>query len=422
MRVKGLREITDSSDSRTYNVCDVLLFCLVASTLFGYLGYSLLTPTRMLIVIFTPFAVRFLNRESIVFLRSFLLFFSLWFTYDILSLLWVPDMKYALHDTFLFMMNSLLFVEILIFAQNAISPLKSISYAWMFAFFVTAMVAIRELLFNVHLSNARVEDTIRTNEFGDSIDFIYAAASFYNYNTYCLYICFCFLFVIYLLSTDFGIRKFFFCLLQMLLSVVILAINGSRGAIISVAVVFLVYLCYSLRKKKKGAKWVLFSILSLFSFIFYKYGDMLLEVIMFRLEQKDMFEDNARVELWMASFGAFIDSMGFGTGVGSMIPVLQSSRTLTLGIYYCHSLFLELLMEYGIIIFLCFIGFLLKMFLRARCCKDSSRKMILYAFFLSMPTFSVINSEYVAITFVWCFFASIFVFSSNNCCCRGEVI
>ena len=399
---------------KSYNMYDALLFILIASMFFGYLGRGYITPTRLIVIGLVPIVVRLFNTESMVFLRPFLLFFAFWFSYIIVSFLWVPEVSYALLDTFLFLINSLLFVEILVLAKCAKCPLNTIAYAWMFAFFVTSVIAIRELLFNVHLSNARVEDTIRTNEFGDSIDFIYAAAGFYNYNTYCMFICFCFLFMIYVLSTNYNVFRFLVCVLQMVLSVVILGINGSRGAILSVCIIFCVFLFYAVRNNSKGIKWVIISILSVFSYIFYKYGEMLLEVIMFRLEQKDLFEDNARVELWMGSWESFVDSMGFGTGVGSMIPVLQSSRSLTLGIYYCHSLFLELLMEYGVVIFLCFIGFLYKMFLRAYTNKDISKKILLYAFFLSMPTYSVINSEYVAITFVWCFFASVFVFSSNS--------
>jgi hypothetical protein len=135
------------------------------------------------------------------------------------------------------------------------------------------------------------------------------------------------------------------------------------------------------------------------------------DTILFRLAGKSALEDNTRLVLWNSSFDLFLDSYGFGKGVGSMVPVLRQSGVQGTFIFYSHNMILEFLLVYGLAVTLGFVYFLWRLLKKAIIVREINKKIVLLSGIIPFPFYSVINSENIFPTPVWCFFASLCVFA-----------
>lgn len=145
----------------------------------------------------------------------------------------------------------------------------------------------------------------------------------------------------------------------------------------------------------------------------YMYGSSLMEYISYRSETQGMFEDAARLNLWDCSWNLFLDSNGIGKGIGSMMKALRLySGNITL-MECSHNLFLELLLEGGVIWGAFFVYLICKIFHYSFNTKNATLKMYIYAVVVPLPFYSIINSIYFNFAFIWCFFSSAVIISSS---------
>lgn len=398
---------------RLYNKYDILLFLLIASVAFGGFGGALAVP-RFFTILFSIFLPVCFRRPEILSLKRYIVFLVFFSLYSVVSLIWSINKSEGVVDCIYNIIHSLFFIEICAFALYARRPLLTISTSWLIAFLATAGVAVYEITTGYHLPLSRFEEDIQMNAGGGLVVLRrFAAVTFGNFNNYVTYICLCLPFLVYTLLENKSLKcRWFFPLVAIFLSVFILIMNASRGGIISLAIVLSVLLLF-VRKTKYTVFFGTIVIALLFCFL-YKYRDILFLSISVRMDvgSEGIMEGGGRSKIWKDAFTVFLNSFGLGCGAGALSDSMELYGTED--IIVPHNFFLEILANYGILIFIPVISFLLRRFIRIIKTKnvDRSRRIILIAAFLSMPVFLVINSGYLELPHIYAFFASIVVFSS----------
>ena len=178
----------------------------------------------------------------------------------------------------------------------------------------------------------------------------------------------------------------------------------------SIGLMFLVFAMNGLTKKKNNT--LFFSVIFVLLICFY-FSEKLLDVINYRNETQGMLEDAVRPILWQCSWDLFILSNGFGQGCGSMTDAMAKYEGNITPVDYSHNLVLELLLTGGVIITFFYFRLMFLIIKKTIKMEYSSRKIVLISSLLSFPIYSVINSQYIYPTFIWVFFASLYVFASD---------
>ena len=386
------------------NLYDRLLFLLIVCSAFGNIG-EIFSPLLLLVVAISPFVFG-LHKPSLI--NKGMVISAIILTYLFISLMWVPNTSRGLIYLLRIALNFLAGIEILILTFHARRPLISISYGWLIAFSLTAIIAVWELNTDHHLFNAKIIDIERASEFG-TFDRHYACVTFYNPNTYSLFVIMAFPFILYLMQEHLGkIKSLLFYVLVIMILIYIVLKNGSRGCFISLSIMFITYFLRYIRSNRKGV--VFFLTIILLIWFDFK-GNELFDVIEYRNQTRGLVEDAVRPLLWKSSWDLFLFSYGFGQGCGSMVDVMHNYRGNVTPVDYCHNLFLELLLTGGVLVGFFYLYYILFILKRSIKMKNKSRKIVLLGSLLSLPVYGVVNSQYIYPTFIWVFFVSLYVFA-----------
>ena len=390
-----------------YNHCDKYLSLLIASLAFGGVGgaYQIV---RILSILLLPFVI---NRFPMVkgYLRPFLAALSLFYIYCLLSLIWTPDKAEAVKELIYYPIHFLLFVEILIFARFAKEPLRSISYGWVMAVFLTSFVAIWEFTTDHHLNISRYGyDGVRMANLGTEImQRHFAAATFTNLNSYVTFLCFAFPFLSYgfMQAKKKSFESIFF-ILNIFLSIIFILFNASRGGLLTICLMGLTYLLSS--KKNQRTIMLLTIILIGGAFVLLFLNDML-TLIHVRVNSSHQLTGEDRFTIWQHAWEAFMPTCGLGVGVGGMIKAME---TVTRGITSTHNIGIEILLQYGVLFFSAFIYYLFYLFKSSIKIKEKSIRTALFMALFAMPFYLIIDSGYLLKPVVFAAFASIQVFTN----------
>jgi O-antigen ligase len=79
-----------------------------------------------------------------------------------------------------------------------------------------------------------------------------------------------------------------------------------------------------------------------------------------------------------------------------------------------HNLFLEIGVQFGLVIFLLFMGMLLRLFLKQSSNKNKSSKFIIISSLAMFPLTSIIDSGYILSIVIWLFLASLYVIADKQ--------
>ena len=291
-------------------------------------------------------------------------------------------------------------------------PYHSIIKGWLIAFLFSAIIAICEILFDIHLPMNIYESDLLLNSGGTVMQKQYASVTFGNYNGYVTFLCCALPFLFAYILTAVKIRCLLYGWLAFMLMAYILLINASRGGLLSLLICFLAFLFFFKRTNIKYKKIIFLILISFICYVIYVYSDILLLQIVSRfVESEAIVSDSSRTELIEFAFSLFLNSYFCGTGIGS---IQASLETLTSGITLPHNLFIEILVQYGLIIFFCFLSLLYFIFLNIRKTKDLVIRYVLCAALCSLPAMAVINSSYLLFPVIWIYFSSLFVFATLN--------
>lgn len=397
---------TAAFPSSRRNIYDQMIVVLIISSVFGYLGGFFTQPIIVFTIVFFPRLVRNAALFRMTNNKNTLIILLLLFIYAAVSILWSPNtFKKSLVLLIRASFHIIMCLEIIVFSQRAAWPLDSVSKGWVIAFLLTSVVAVWEMATDHHLM------TIAHEDLESAVERHRAAVTFYNNNTYSLFVLFSLPFLLYRIrkTRTRSRRTLLFLCLLLLISIILL--NASRAAFLSVGIMMCVYVFNVSRGGDKKSKRSALLLIVLVGTLLLLFGGLLLEALLYRTEKKDMFQDNVRMILWVSSFKLFVSSHGLGHGFGSMLPALAAHAGNLTTKTYSHNLLLELMLEGGVFFGGAFLIFLFRIFRSARKQIDPARKMLLFAVLLPFPLYSILNSEYLTPTFVWLFFVSVSVFA-----------
>ena len=388
------------------NIYDQMIIVLIVCSVFGYLGGFLYQPIILMTLFFFPKLIQNVGFFRFSTYKKTLLIFILLFAYAAVSIFWAPVFKSSLILLIRAAVHIIMCLEIIVFSQRAAHPLDSIAKGWIYAFLLTSVVAAWEMVTDHHLMVIAHQDMVF------DVERHRAAVTFYNNNTYSLFVIFSLPFLLYRTMRARGDFHRLLLFLTLLILISIILLNASRAALLCLVIMGGVYMYFVFKQGDKGKKRSVMLVAGIIALFLLLVGSFLLEALLSRIADKDLFQDNIRIILWGVSWELFMQSHGFGQGFGGMVGAMSSYPGNPSDIDYSHNLILQLLLEGGVLFGGVFLIFLFKLFKSARKQKDPSRKMFLWAVLLSFPLYSILNSEYVSPTFIWLFFVSVYVFSS----------
>lgn len=391
---------------RNYNRYDIFISILIASLIFGGIGGALVIVRVVSILLFPVLIVKF--RYCKDFVMGFTSWFVVFYCFCLVSLLWTVDTEEAVKELVYYPVHFILFLEILVFSRFSKSPLNSISFSWVVGVGLTLIVAIWELITNEHLPLALEDEVLRVG--GMIVDKPFASVTFGNYNGYVVYLCMAMPFIYYqILCIQQQKGKAIFSTFILLVTIVVLLVNASRGGIISLGIMGIIFLLMTKRSKYK-----LLLIIALIGFSVYfiiPNIDTLFLAMTLKNEGGGTFEDPARFEIWSVALNVFESYYYVGSGVGSIGTALKMFSPNIIPI--THNMFLEILVQYGVFFFIVFLGYLISLYKKARK-SDSKRKIILYMALFALPIYSIIDSGYLLNPIIFTAFASLTVFACIN--------
>ena len=370
---------------------------------FGGIGGAL-QVTRILAIILLP--VLFFKFSIRYYMREYFIFFLFFIGYCLFSLLWTPNRAEGIVEIIYFVAHFILFFEIIVFSYRARNPLDSISKGWLMAVCMTLVVALWEIATDNHLPMSVQESGDTMNAGGMTIYRRFASVSFGNYNGYVTFLCFSLPFLFYRVIKN----RCLFSIVAIILSSVCILFNASRGGLLSISLMLLIYILFL---RKQGGKVYVYSLFLLFlvgSFIFIQFGSELFEAITYRAVNNTLYSDAPRFEIWGRVWQVFLSTCGLGSGVGGLQDMMRQLSPS--GISIPHNLFLEILGELGVIIFLIFVLFLIGIFKKAYHVKNDATRTLLFLSLIPLPIYSIINSGYIFNTYVFSAFASLVIFSN----------
>jgi O-antigen ligase len=193
-------------------------------------------------------------------------------------------------------------------------------------------------------------------------------------------------------------------ILLLLCSYIIIS-NASRGAFLALVAGFILFLWYYFKNIKSWIILVAFGIIIAFFAI--RYLEDLFDFILTRFQHQG-FEDVGRVELLIMSWDAFWNSNMLGVGTGNFVPIMEFEYNLD--ITAPHNLFLEIGVQYGLLILLGFLFLLWRIVQKSMVVGNFHS--IKWFVILTMCIFlisSTINSAYLLGIHLWLFLSSLYV-------------
>lgn len=399
-----------NSITHRYNRYDVFIFLLIVTLIFGNFGGALMI-VRVLAILLLPVMLSKYNRKM-TYVKSYFSFFIVFYYFCILSLLWTPNIEQATKELVYYLVHFFIFIEILIFSRFSKSPLKTISLSWVISVSLTLIVAVWEITTSQHLYLSKFEaDDIALNFDGVRIERPFAAVTFGNFNGYVTYLCFAMPFLFYsILKYKKDFKKILICLSVLLVSVITILVNASRGGFLSI--LFMSSILFFNTKHSWYKTLLLIITIVLVVYFIIPRMDTLFLTLSVKSEGNNLISDESRMAIWGDSLRVLLDYGLIGCGIGGLIDAIKNVSTTGLSIP--HNMFLEIIVQYGLFFFTIFLFFIIKLFKKAWQEKDVNIKTLLYMAILAMPIYGIIDSGYLLNPIFYVAFASIVVFAYNK--------
>ena len=348
---------------------------------FGNIGGAY-QPARIFVIFFIPFILTHLiSKRFLSLYKNILSFFLFWLIWGGLSFFWILDINEYVNEI------SYLFI-------NMLSRLL---------FIFTLPLAFIEILFDFHLNISSQADKV-IDSYGTIKKF--ASITFLNYNGYVRLLSYI---VPFLLSSFLINRNRFSDFILFLFLVVIVFINGSRGGLFVLLISFILLIHYKYRQLYFKLI-ILFFLLSLFLIMNYVYP-YTFESIISRSQDIDVGELQTRPFLIYNSLRLFFETHCMGVGAGNFKPSMDF--TYDIDTVPAHNFFLEILVQYGILVFVFFLIFLFGIY-ENKSLADVRYKYILLASLLSYPFVNVIDSIYIRAISPWIHLSSLYIIAKFN--------
>lgn len=392
------------------NLYDKFIILLIGSTVLGTAQVSILSHLVIAGFLCLPFTL--LEVRSIILhgkVKPIVLWGIAFLLYAILSVVWTSYRTQAFEGLWYLTWTICTFIGLTHAASKASDPVKSFVEGWLLLVLCTLPIALWELTTDSHIPglgdyNANSQ-TIASD--GKDTNLMFAAVTYKNYNSYCTLIAMATPLLFY------GLCKYTNKLLYtigIISTTLIVVINSSRGALLSLAIDIFIFFCYYKRLEIKRKAIVTWCLLIGFIIFVIQWGFAIASQAIFRIFLADKLNDTSntgRFDVWGLSWDAFCDTYGLGTGAGSMQPVLKATGYW---LNFCHNLVIEMLLQYGVIITLPFIWFVVQACMKLILNKGFERMLGLMCALSFIPTV-IIDDSYLGHTYVWMWLAAVFALS-----------
>lgn len=372
-------------------------------------GISLL-PYRILLIILIVFFIykRYFLLSNYLKVKEYFLFIIVWIIYSLLFLNWSIDQTNGIRYIFYLFIYLSLLICFINYIKN-IQQIKIIFNIWILFLIVTIVIAIWEINTGQHLSTSGY---MKSPELTIKIP-----TTFYtNSNDYATFLAISLPFLLfYIWSSKKIYLKLFFLLISFTIAFLILYI-GSRANIISISIAFILYFVIS-NKQFKIKVSVIFIFLFFILFIFFQ---EIIDNILFMLNnnlmsiidssERTMNDSNiVRMNLIYNSIDFLSQTYGFGVGAGNAEAWMEKYGSYdTMGITNPHNWWIEILVNYGLFIFVfyvvIYIRLIYQLFVVFLSSKDVNQKEIAKVLLVSLLTFifaSISSSSVMAFMPQW---------------------
>lgn len=390
------------------NNYDKALLLLISSLFAGNLSGVLLLP-RTVSIILLPFLLSSLNYKALP--KNPVTLMGVWILWGSISLLYTPDLSEGILQLVLLLTNCLYAYEILFFATRSQKPLFSIALGWLISITLNNIVGVWEIITDNHLSVSKFGSDRELIIDGAAVLMHYANGFFSNYNAFVTFTCCALPFQYYLLFNFKGKLIRSACFVNILVSIYTIFMDASRGGVLAIFVISVVYF-YELMKARKSRFFYLL-VFGLFIGFVVVFWDTLSALVIGRQADIARIEDEARYKVWVRCIKLIAGSFGLGTGIGG-VGVSMEAIAGKGSVLAPHNAFFEILVQYGLIVFLFFLSFIYKLYLNVKKRTKSPCNIVIYSSLISMPLVFIINSVYLANPFFWAFLMSLYVFSDQK--------
>lgn len=389
------------------NKYDRALFVLLTALFSGNMSGFLLLP-RTCSILLLPLLLNTTNRVHLsIKAKNFFVLFAFCAT---LSLVWTLDLKNGFTELLLLYFNLIYAYEIIIFATHSTKPIYLLSLGWIVALAINNTIGIWEIFTDNHLSVSKFGSDHQMMIDGRYVFMRYANGFFSNYNAFVTFTCCSLPFLYYLIFNSSNRLFRMACICNLLLSVYILFMNASRGGLLALAITSIAFMFFLFRKTN-SKKFVILFACFLIGFLIYSW-DSISFLIMGRQAQAGDIQDEARWPVWINAISVLIDTYGLGSGVGGLSEAMSQYKTTS--VLAPHNAFLEILSQYGVIVFVSFVAFIYRIWKRSIKLDNYHYRVIVYSSLLAMPAIFIINSVNLNQPYFWAFFSSLFVVSISN--------
>ncbi|WP_290534316.1 O-antigen ligase family protein [Alistipes sp.] len=417
---KNLEKVDSGAGMNKY---DYIIILTIISIIFVGEVFRAFHPIKIIGFVASFYFLFTFNKWKGFFLRKnkkLVSFFFFWLAYSAASVLWVGDSKnYIISALTLY---CFVFVFLLIFSlsQLARDPIGSIVKGWMIFLVLNLICAFGEIITGEHFSSGSFQaDDIERDISGVVMNKVYAAVTYGNYNSFSVLLCLTLLFLLLYIYSKPKIISQLFGILLFFCVCIILIINTSRGSLISLFL-FIIPLWYAIRKMK-GIKYLFIASLFIIGiYLWIGYADDIIFLLEKKLDARSGgASSDPRWILWNAGLDIASQWMFLGSGTGSMMYEYKLNHVFIL---YAHNLWIQMLLEYGIVTTLCFICFYLRLTWKSLFSSDSLLKIIGLYLLFAWPVLTIIDEEYLK-SFHFVFFASVYsIFYCRKYCQKNDPV
>jgi len=354
--------------------------------------------------------------------KSYLQFLVLWLSYAVLSLAWASAKNEAVKDIiFLFMAFSIIFFVVYYFIN--LKDLKQFYTLWLLI-----LLPMLGLGFWNHITRNHLTVSALVDE-PEALRFV-PTAVFHNQNEFATYLALSIPFVLTFIRYNSKLTKRLLGLLMLVASLYLIAVTFSRANYLAVITGAAFWFFFLLRFKGKMRALAVTGLTVVL--LFYAFPDQIqgtfrnineqVNTLVVAIPQVGEGGLAPRFNAIRNGFVFFVNSFGFGIGPGNAeYHMAHFPVYYTYGVLNMHNWWIEILVNYGLLIFLGYVVFYLSLiaglYRSYKKLNDTSEKMICEALLVGLVAFffaSMSSSSIMALSLQWIFFA--FALSFLNYC------
>ncbi len=325
--------------------------------------YRFLLPFLWMLFVIAVLGNKGRVKISHIKVRIYLQFLGFWLLYAVLSLSWAASKETAIRDiTCLFMAVSVIFFTIYYF--NDLRCLKWFYNLWLLVFAALIPLGIWEIVTGRHLVVSALAQIVKPQTR------FMPTAIFHNPNDYATFLALALPFVLTWIRYCGGLTKRLFGMLALVVGLYLLIATASRSNYLAVLVEGVFWFIFLLKPKHKIKTLILVGLFMLALFaafpnrvqnVFTTIG-VQLDILGDYLSQVDSSSISVRLTLIKNALIFLIKSLGFGVGAGNI-----EYHMANFAVYYTyekvnvHNWWVEILANYGILIFVGYVVFYLSL-------------------------------------------------------------